>query len=169
MFTNNIFKIILFFFLWINTSVLCSQSLTNEEEAKIKKYAESLTIEEGVGQLFMVNLPGDVYNYKKNPYFDTLMNLSIGNFIVNTYNLKTKEQTSNTKITRNIIDYLRNYQSIAKDSKRIPLLFAANFENKEVTAISQGVIFPLSPLAVASSNDSNLIRLNGKLVGASIK
>ena len=161
---------LLFFFKTLTVFGKPITELSKEELSDIEKYINDVNIEDGVGQLLMTGIPADIYNYSNNPYLvNIITTIGIGNFIINGYNCERASSSTLKKgndiplLIKQFTEYL---QTLSKHSNlRIPLLVAADFESNQFSSIPYGLYQAPPALTLASTQNAELIRLTGNLVG----
>lgn len=147
-------------FFWVGETL--QQSTVSPIDSKI----ESMSTREKVAQLFMVGLDSDHLNYKKSSHFqEELAEQGIGFVITNTYNYHQQGEYDEQYL-RSIADFNAEVQYASLKSKsRLPVLIATDYEGPSYSSIRGGLRIPPSALCMGASQDVNLIKNTGKLVG----
>ncbi|GAB6391448.1 MAG: beta-glucosidase [Treponematales bacterium] len=166
-------------------------SLTNDELQLIDNYLEDVNednFRDYVGQLFMVGLPTDYDRYSreydkikggKNNKDDVtvirklIQDIGIGWVFLNSDNYhwerKWDEDTERkNNVFNNIQQFYNQVQELPyeKDNKaKLPVGFAANFEDSVHSSISNIVMQPVEALSLTASVDPDTVYYTGQMVG----
>jgi beta-N-acetylhexosaminidase len=141
--------------------------LTSSENKLIEKYVNECSVEDSLGQIFMVGIPSDYNNYKDSKYIDDIfINMGIGSAIVNGYNYFNPGKYDDITFLNSIIEFNNAMQEKATKSKlSLPLLLATDFESSSFTSIKNGLTLPPSALAIGASKNPLYTEFMGKLTG----
>lgn len=165
------FKIIVFILL--NISLIAQISfadLSSQELEEIDRYVQQVSIEDSVGQLLMVGVPADIYNYSNNDDLRKIITeFGVGGVFVNSYNYYQKK-TDDTSDLYPIEQFNSRLQDLAeKSSIRLPLLIGADFENYKFNSLPSDTISPPSALTLGSTQDGELLRSVGRAVASDLR
>lgn len=157
-------------------------ALTNDEISRIDDFVETIPVEKGVGQFFMINLPinyigsFDRKNWKgkndKTPIHKKLIEKEgFGSIILKDSNFHYLNKLANFEEERIglITEFVNNlqYRAISKENKgvKIPLFIAADFEGPSINSIGNTLTLPPPALTLGNTQDSRLIEKTGRIVG----
>ena len=121
----------------------------------IAQVISGMSIEEKVGQLFLIGFDGTTYNSSIEHFLDK----DIGGFIVYSRNVKDKEQVK---------ELIASINKHNRDPKMIPLIFAIDQEGEFIARIRKGVFVPPNQMAIGAANDEKLSYNVGYLTGRSL-
>ncbi|HFS66979.1 MAG TPA: glycoside hydrolase family 3 protein [Flavobacteriia bacterium] len=139
-------------------------TLSNEDIQLIDDYVENVSIEDSIGQLFMVGINDDYVNYQNSKKIDKLIKeIGVGFVIVNQANYPKTIKKHPTFVSKEdfldkAIDFHNYLQHKTIESKLgLPLLIAADFESSRFTSITHGLYLPPSALSLSATHNSELI------------
>ncbi|MEO5326693.1 MAG: hypothetical protein H7829_00445 [Magnetococcus sp. THC-1_WYH] len=152
----------------ISSHSLSSLSFTDDEIKKIDDYVAGVSIDDAVGQLFMVGIPSHFRDYDKESLETVFEKMGVGGAFYHTYHFYdsdiTKEPEQNLQYAiGNFHDLAQQFS--AKSTLRLPLIFGADFETPRFTSFYWVLDPPPSPLALSATYDPDLIHRVGKWVG----
>ena len=146
-------------------------ALTPSEKQKIKEWVQTIKVEDGVGQLFMINIP---IHFSKtqdlNPVHKRLIeDEGFGSIILQSSNfnyLKKRAETEEERISV-VTNFVSNmqYRALAGKHLKTPLFIAADFEGPRFNPIKSVLTPPPPALTLATTQDIDLIGDTGKVVG----
>ena len=144
--------------------------LTDNEIRVIDDFVNNISVEDGVGQLFMVGVPSDILNFENNKATKKLIcDFGIGNVFMNTYNYynpKYNDSSNRNEFFQKVIEYHNFLQSLTSESEhKLPLLIGVDFESPKYSSIKQYLVLPPAALTLGTLRDPVLIRFTGQLVG----
>lgn len=140
------------FYFYTSDANICE--LSSDELNAIEEYVNNTKIEDAVGQILMVGIPGDIANYSKNKNISFVISeLGIGNLFANNYNYYDKNYNDDNRVLyfNNIISFHNHLQAMNKN--KIPLLIAANFESPDLSCFEYGIVLPPESLTLSSTQD----------------
>lgn len=149
-----------------------SDLLSKSELSLIERFSNDVSIDDSVGQLLIVGAAGDSKNFNGNPHLDTqIRELGIGGLILNSYNYESKKNGSvKPEVVNTMIHYHNYMQSLSVNSPlKLPLFLAVDYEGPAFTSLPGGATQPPAALTLGSTQDGNLIRMTGKLVGYQLR
>ena len=121
----------------------------------IMQLIHGMSIEEKVGQLFLVGFNGKTYNAS----IDSLLSRNVGGFIIYSRNVDDASQ-----VKRLIEEINRHNPSRAK----IPLIFGIDQEGEFIARIRKGVFVPPNEMAIGAAGDPKLSYDTAYLTGKSL-
>ena len=158
-------------FLFIVPANADSFALTLSERQKIKEWVQTINVKEGVGQLFMINIP---IHFSKTQDHDPVHKKLIedegfGSIILRGSNfnyLKKRAETEEERISI-VTNFVSNmqYRALAGKNLKAPLFIAADFEGPRFNPIKSVLTPPPPALTLATTQDRDLIVNTGKVVG----
>ena len=158
----------LLFFTNVNADSL---ALTASEQQKINEWVDTISVEDGVGQLFMINVPIHFSKTKElNPVHKKLIEEEgFGSIILQASNfnhLKNRAETEEERISI-VTNFVSNmqYRALASKHLKTPLFIATDFEGPRSNPIKSILTPPPPALTLATTQDNNLILDTGKVVG----
>lgn len=145
---------------WVGETL--QQSTSSPIDSKI----ESMSTREKVAQLFMVGLDSDHLNYKRSTHFqEEIAEQGIGFVITNTYNYHQQGEYDEQYL-RSIAEFNAEIQYASLKSKsKLPVMIATDYEGPSYSSIRGGLRIPPSALCMGASQDVDIIKNTGKLVG----
>jgi len=157
--------------LFITTTQADTFALTASEQQKIKEWVQTIKVEDGVGQLFMINIP---LHFSKTQDSDPVHKKLIedegfGAIILQSANfhyLKKRAETEEERISI-VTNFVSNmqYRALAGKHLKTPLFIAADFEGPRFNPIKSVLTPPPPALTLATTQDRDLIVDTGKVVG----
>ncbi len=121
----------------------------------IAQVISGMSIEEKVGQLFLIGFDGKTYNSSIEHFLDR----DVGGFIIYSRNVKDKKQV------KKLIDSINKHN---RNPKMIPLIFAIDQEGEFIARIRKGVFVPPNQMAIGAADDKELSYEAGYLTGRSL-
>jgi len=169
--------------LTLQNNLYAMEDLTPPERQKVIEFAEEVSIEDSVGQLLMVGFPDVLKEEKfKDMYVIKLIqDYQIGNIFIRKMNfelpnsdLMHEEFHDSMHVGFHVIKskfLLKSLHRQAKNTRlKIPLFLAANCDGPKFTSIPFIEDFMSLPgLTLASTNDGELIKQAGHLLGEQLK
>jgi beta-glucosidase-like glycosyl hydrolase len=148
-------------------------SLNAQEVKLIDNYISDISVEEGVGQLFMVGIPADLSTAddSDNKALDELIAArGVGMVIVNGFNYWGDIKASDDIEYLSRVIHFNNLLQFktAKSKSKLPLLVAIDFEGPISPSIRRGVVLPPSALSLSTSQNGQLIRSVGRYIGTEL-
>ena len=163
--------LIIYCFLFVATASADSLALTPSERQKIKEWTQTIKVKDGVGQLFMINIP---LHFSKtqdsSPVHKKLIeDEGFGSIILQSANfnyLKKRAETEEERISI-VTNFVSNmqYRALAGKHLKTPLFIAADFEGPRFNPIKSVLTPPPPALTLATTQDRDLIVDTGKVVG----
>lgn len=121
----------------------------------VSQLISGMSIEEKVGQLFLVGFNGKTYNKS----IDLLLSKHVGGFII--YSRNVYDATQVKLLIKEIEKHNKSYENI-------PLIFAVDQEGEFIARIRKGVFVPPNQMAIGSANDPELSYDTAYLTGRSL-
>ncbi len=119
----------------------------------VLQFVHGMSLEEKVGQLFLVGFEGKAYNTS----IEHLLSKDVGGFIIYSRNVKDGEQVK--KLIKDINHH---------NSSGIPLIFAIDQEGEFIARIRKGAFVPPNAMAIGAAGDPELSYDAGYLTGKSL-
>ncbi|MCK5917468.1 MAG: glycoside hydrolase family 3 protein [Cocleimonas sp.] len=148
-----------------------SRALTTAESNQIKEWANSISVEDGVGQLFMINIPLHFSRIQeRNAIHKRLIEEEgFGSIILQSSNFnylrkRTESGEERISIVTNFVSNMQ-YRALASKHLKAPLFIAADFEGPRYNPIKSVITPPPPALTMATTQDINDIENTGKAVG----
>jgi len=148
-----------------------SLALSTSEQQKIKEWVQTINVDDGVGQLFMINIPIHFSKTQdRNPVHKKLIeDEGFGSIILRGSNfnyLKKRAETEEERISI-VTNFVSNmqYRALANKHLKTPLFVAADFEGPRFNPIKSVLTPPPPALTLATTQDKDLIGDTGKVVG----
>jgi len=174
--TRNVVMIIIVMLTFtLQQNLYAKDDLTQQERLRVIRFAEEVPIEDSVGQLLMVGFP-DVFkeeNFKDMNVIKLIQDYQIGNIFIRKNNFESPNidlmHEGFHLIKSNILLKLLHRQ--ARNTRlKIPLFLAAYCDGPRFTSIPFIEDYMSLPgLTLASTNDRELIKQAGHLLGEQLK
>jgi beta-glucosidase-like glycosyl hydrolase len=170
---NNTISLLLFIISLIFCSSLQAdpRELTLTESNQIDEWAKSISVEDGVGQLFMINIPLHFSRIQeRNAIHKRLIEEEgFGSIILQSSNfnyLRRRAESGEERIgiVTNFVSNMQ-YRALASKHLKTPLFIAADFEGPRYNPIKNVITPPPPALTMATTQDINIIENTGKAVG----
>ncbi|MCK5895189.1 MAG: glycoside hydrolase family 3 protein, partial [Cocleimonas sp.] len=145
--------------------------LTDSESRQIEEWAQTITIKDGIGQLFMINIPLHFSKLqdRRAIHKRLIEEEGFGSIILqqSNFNYLHKRTVSGEERIGIVTNFASNMQYRALASKRlkVPLFIAADFEGPLYNPIKNVLTPPPPALTMATTQDKNNIEKTGQVVG----
>ena len=144
-----------------------SSLLNKDDSVEMRAWADTVSISNAIGQLFITGIPNDIGAYLKSSLNHELINsLGVGGLIIHNYDLLQRQKGENKQLirfdTKSFIEHLQRQSTI-------PLFISLDFEespNLRTVIDAAGLTPPPPQLTLAITHDSALIRTAGYFVGS---
>ncbi len=148
-----------------------SRELTAAESNQVEEWANSISVEDGVGQLFMINIPLHFSRVQeRNAIHKRLIEEEgFGSIILQSSNfnyLRKRAESGEERISI-VTNFVSNmqYRALASKHLKAPLFIAADFEGPRYNPIKSVITPPPPALTMATTQNINSIENTGKAVG----
>ena len=157
--------------IFITNTYADSRELTAAENNQITEWAKNISVEEGVGQLFMINMPLHFSRVQeRNAIHKRLIEEEgFGSIILQSSNFnylrrRTESGEERISIVTNFVSNMQ-YRALASKHLKVPLFIAADFEGPRYNPIKSVITPPPPALTMATTQNINSIENTGKAVG----
>ena len=148
-----------------------SSKLTAAENSQVEEWANNISVEDGVGQLFMINIPLHFSKVQeRNAIHKRLIEEEgFGSIILQSSNfnyLRKRAESGEERISI-VTNFVSNmqYRALASKHLKVPLFIAADFEGPRYNPIKSVITPPPPALTIATTQNINSIKNTGKAVG----
>ena len=160
------FVIILITIAGCNKKEVNGLDLKPSEELIVRSFVDSVSVEDAIGQLFIIGIPKDYSQIRYDTILDSLIiKHGIGGVFINSYTLYNngkRENDDSNEFLDDVKNFISQLQKKSLNSKlSLPLFTVCDFENNEISPIQNGFELPTSAYSLAASNDSLLIEYEG--------